>query len=68
VPGRAGSELRAPRRRRPRYSSDSNNLREKNNISGGNIGINAMLRASHRQDYLAPPRRHRSFPPVELLS
>jgi hypothetical protein len=30
-------------------------------------GINARIRA-HRQNYLIPPRRHRSLPLVELLS
>ncbi|MBV8940608.1 MAG: hypothetical protein JO240_02635 [Solirubrobacterales bacterium] len=31
------------------------------------IGINAMIKASHRQNYVLPPRRNRSFPLVELL-
>jgi hypothetical protein len=30
-------------------------------------GINAMMRASHRQNFVVPPRRNRSFPLVELL-
>jgi hypothetical protein len=30
-------------------------------------GINSVIQASHRQNYLIPPRRHRSFPLVELL-
>jgi hypothetical protein len=30
-------------------------------------GINALLRATHRQNFLVPPRRHRSFPLAELL-
>jgi hypothetical protein len=30
-------------------------------------GINGMIRASHRQNYVIPPRRNRSFPLVELL-
>jgi hypothetical protein len=30
-------------------------------------GINARMRASHRQNYVIPPRRNRSFPLVELL-
>jgi hypothetical protein len=31
-------------------------------------GINAVLFTSHRQNYLVPPRRHRSFPLVEFLA
>jgi hypothetical protein len=30
-------------------------------------GINSVLRTTHRQNFLVPPRRHRSFPLVELL-
>jgi hypothetical protein len=30
-------------------------------------GINSILRTTHRQNFLVPPRRHRSFPLVELL-
>lgn len=30
-------------------------------------GFNSILRSSHRQNFLVPPRRHRSFPLVELL-
>jgi hypothetical protein len=30
-------------------------------------GINAMLRTTHRQNFLVPPRAHRSFPMAELL-
>jgi len=31
------------------------------------IGFNAMMKASHRQNFLVPPRTRRSFPLVELL-
>ena len=31
-----------------------------------NQGFNSVLTTSHRQNYLVPPRRHRSFPLVEL--
>jgi hypothetical protein len=31
-------------------------------------GINSVLRTTHRQNFLVPPRRHRSFPLVELLT
>jgi hypothetical protein len=30
-------------------------------------GFNSILRTTHRQNFLVPPRRHRSFPLVELL-
>jgi hypothetical protein len=30
-------------------------------------GINSVLRTTHRQNFLVPPRRHRSFPLVDLL-
>jgi hypothetical protein len=31
-------------------------------------GLNSVLRTSHRQNFLVPPRAHRSFPLAELLS
>jgi hypothetical protein len=31
-------------------------------------GINSVLQTTHRQNYLVPPRRHRSFPLAEFLS
>jgi hypothetical protein len=37
------------------------------NVSESANGINAMIRATHRQNFLIPPRRHRSFPLVELV-
>jgi hypothetical protein len=30
-------------------------------------GLNSVLRTTHRQNFLVPPRTHRSFPLVELL-
>ena len=33
---------------------------------GRGAGFNAVLNATHRQNFLVPPRRHRSFPLVEL--
>jgi len=29
-------------------------------------GINSVLTTTHRQNFLVPPRRHRSFPLAEL--
>ena len=34
---------------------------------GRGAGFNAVLRTTHRQNYLVPPRRARSFPLTELL-
>jgi hypothetical protein len=31
-------------------------------------GINSVLQTTHRQNYLVPPRRHRSFPLAEFLT
>jgi hypothetical protein len=31
-------------------------------------GINSVLHTTHRQNYLVPPRRHRSYPLAELLA
>ena len=31
------------------------------------LGLNGVIRATHRQNFLVPPRRHRSFPLAELL-
>ncbi len=33
----------------------------------GNVGLNAVTQATHRQNFLVPPRARRSFPLVELL-
>jgi hypothetical protein len=30
-------------------------------------GLNAVLRTTHRQNFIVPPRRHRSFPLLELV-
>jgi hypothetical protein len=34
---------------------------------GRGAGFNAVLNASHRQNFLVPPRRHRAFPLAELV-
>ncbi len=31
-----------------------------------NLGINSVIKATHRQNFLVPPRVHRSFPLSEL--
>jgi hypothetical protein len=33
-----------------------------------NAGMNSVLFTTHRQNYLVPPRRHRSFPLAEFLA
>jgi hypothetical protein len=33
-----------------------------------NAGLNSVLFTTHRQNYLVPPRRHRSFPLAEFLT
>jgi hypothetical protein len=47
---------------------DGTNLRQAPyNINDSANGINRVIRATHRQNYLIPPRSHRAFPLVELL-
>jgi hypothetical protein len=36
-------------------------------VAPANMGINAIMQATHRQNYVVPPRAHRSFPLAELL-
>jgi hypothetical protein len=36
--------------------------------TGRAAGINAMMKASHRQNYVIPPRKNRSFPLAEFLT
>jgi hypothetical protein len=47
---------------------DGTNLRD-NELKGNdaNIGFNSIMKATHRQNFVLPPRGHRSFPLVELL-
>jgi len=44
---------------------DGTNFRS--SIPDQDMGINAKMRGSHRQNYVIPSRRNRSFPLVELL-
>jgi hypothetical protein len=44
---------------------DGTDLRAK--MTDDQIGLNASIAATHRQNFLVPPRAHRSFPLVELL-
>lgn len=36
-------------------------------VSDSQNGINGVMQATHRQNFVVPPRAHRSFPLVELL-
>jgi hypothetical protein len=64
----ASSKFHAARNAMDGVLPDGTNLREPPyNLTDADIGINAAIRASHRQNYLIPPRAHRSFPLVELM-
>jgi hypothetical protein len=63
----ASSKFHAARKSMDGVLPDGTNLRTSYNLTDANIGINAAIRASHRQNYLIPPRAHRSFPLVELM-
>ncbi len=47
---------------------DGTNLRTQYGLSDADIGFNSEMQATHRQNYLVPPRAHRSFPLAELLT
>jgi hypothetical protein len=44
---------------------DGTNLRAQ--LTDAQIGINSFMQTTHRQNFLVPPRSHRSFPLAELL-
>jgi hypothetical protein len=46
---------------------DGTNLRTQYGLTDADIGFNAEMEATHRQNYLVPSRAHRSFPLAELL-
>jgi hypothetical protein len=46
---------------------DGTNLRVQYGLTDDQIGINSSTRTTHRQNYLVPPRAHRSFPLAEQL-
>lgn len=52
---------------RMRMEMDSQDLKSRHNLTEDNLGFTKMLVTTHRQNYLLPPRAHRSFPLVELL-
>jgi hypothetical protein len=63
----ATSKFHAARNAMDGVLPDGTNLRS-DTLTDAHIGINAAIRASHRQNYLIPPRAHRSFPLVELMT
>jgi hypothetical protein len=64
----ATSKFHAARNAMDGVLPDGTNLRQAPyNMTDATTGINAAIRASHRQNYLIPPRGHRSFPLVEMM-
>jgi hypothetical protein len=49
-----------------RRSQASLDLAQKYSVPSSNLGLERFLTATRRQNFLVPPRRHRSFPLVEL--
>jgi hypothetical protein len=49
-----------------RRSQASVDLAQKYSVPQSNLGLERFLTATRRQNFLVPPRRHRSFPLVEL--
>lgn len=64
----ASSKFHAARNAMDGVLPDGTNLRVAPGLTTEQIGINAVAVATHRQNYLVPPRAHRSFPLVELLT
>lgn len=50
-----------------RKEMDSQDLKAKHGLADDDLGFTKMLITTHRQNYLLPPRAHRSFPLAELL-
>ena len=46
---------------------DGTNLRTQYGLTDASIGINSVMSATHRQNFLVPPRARRSFPLAELM-
>jgi hypothetical protein len=49
-----------------RRSQASLDLAQKYSVPSSNLGLERFLSATRRQNFLVPPRRHRSFPLLEL--
>jgi len=50
-----------------RREMDSQDLKARHGLADEDLGFTGMLTTTHRQNYLLPPRAHRSFPLAELL-
>jgi hypothetical protein len=50
-----------------RREMDSPDLKTRHDLADEDLGFTKMLITTHRQNYLLPPRAHRSFPLTELL-
>ncbi|MGH9068510.1 MAG: DUF7405 family protein [Acidimicrobiales bacterium] len=50
-----------------RKEMDSVDLQAQHNLADEEVGFTKFLVTTHRQNYLLPPRAHRSFPLAELL-
>ena len=50
-----------------RREMDSQDLKAQHDLADEDLGFTKMLVTTHRQNYLLPPRAHRSFPLAELL-
>jgi hypothetical protein len=61
----ASSKFHAARLAMDGVLPDNTNLRE--SLGDDQIGINSSMAATHRQNFVVPPRAHRSFPLAELL-
>jgi hypothetical protein len=63
----SSSRFHAARRAMDGVLPDGTDLRSQYGLTDDKIGINSTMRATHRQNYLVPPRAHRAFPLAELL-
>jgi hypothetical protein len=50
-----------------RLEMDSQDLKARHHLADDDLGFTKMLLTTHRQNFLLPPRAHRSFPLAELL-
>jgi hypothetical protein len=63
----SSSRFHAARKAMDGVLPDGTDLRAQYGLTDEQIGINSAMRATHRQNYVVPPRAHRSFPLAELL-
>ncbi|MBJ7611913.1 MAG: hypothetical protein JF924_06280 [Candidatus Dormibacteraeota bacterium] len=46
---------------------DDPGFRTRYGLTDDKVGFNSLIQTTHRQNFLVPPRKHRSFPLAELL-